>query len=137
MSVIAKSETILFLFHCRILNIFFITSGFNTGFKHLVQTRVTTVFVPYRRELYYEFEKEGKTSKRSYINFLFLFAFYNVHLSQTRPPIFCKSISLMNMSLKYLLANSKNSLQHIHIILATVYVLSMPILCDAWWMLLH
>lgn len=133
MSVIAKSEKIALLFHCQMLNIFFITtSGFNTGFKYLIQVRVTVLFVLYRRELCYEFERKRKRSSRSYIIFFLLFAFHNFHLSQTRPPAFCKSSSLMDMSLTRLLAGSKNYLWYICTILAAVFVLSMPILCDTF-----
>lgn len=127
MSVIVKSETIALLFHCQMLNIFFITSsGFNTGFKYLVQVRVTVLFVLYRRELCYEFERKGKRNSKNYIIF-FLFC-----LSQTRPPTFCKYSSLMDVLLTCLLACSKNYLWYICTILAAVYVLSMPILCDTF-----
>lgn len=77
MSIIEKSETILLLFHCQILNIFFIaTCVFNTGFKHLVQKRVTVLFVLYRRELYYKFEKNWKRSNRNFVHLFFLFVLF-------------------------------------------------------------
>lgn len=73
MSIITMSETILLLFHCQMLNIFFITTS---GFKHLVQITVTLWFVLCRRELYYEFEKKGKKKQQKLYSSFFSFLLF-------------------------------------------------------------